>query len=431
MRIAIFEDETYRNFFPLTLTRPVYELFVGTSPIREKIIKNIAKLGEVIFFCRSYLCDILKERLPSSCINDFSTIDDDVLLVNGLLVANERLNNVLQKLSKAGTVVLQKGRIVAARIGREFLELPEIQTIMTSAENVTETILKFSTEKLHVENFRLLEYPWELIELNPELITAELRELKDKELRGRVEPSVSVYGSKENVFIAENAFLEAGTVLDARYGPIYIGENTYVQSPTRISGPTYIGRNCIIYGGQIREGCSIGDVCRIGGEVEKSIFHGYSNKRHYGFIGHSYIGEWVNLGAGTTNSDLKNTYGTIKMDVGGQLRDTGRMFVGIFVGDHAKTAIGTHVFGGKKIGVSSHLYGIVSEDVPSFTVYAKTLGVKLTEIYLESAIETARRMMHRRNVQLSRAYEDMLKRVFELTEQERSRANVVKGKFSV
>ncbi|MCL7392301.1 MAG: hypothetical protein LZ162_01495, partial [Thaumarchaeota archaeon] len=98
MRIAIFEDEAYRNFFPLTLTRPVYELIVGTSTIREKIIKNVASLGEVIFFCRSYLCDILKERLPSSYVNDFSTTDDDVLLINGLLVANEFLNNVLQKL---------------------------------------------------------------------------------------------------------------------------------------------------------------------------------------------------------------------------------------------------------------------------------------------------------------------------------------------
>jgi UDP-N-acetylglucosamine diphosphorylase/glucosamine-1-phosphate N-acetyltransferase len=431
LRIAIFEDEAYRNFFPLTLTRPVYELIVGTSTIREKIIKNVASLGEVIFFCRSYLCDILKERLPSSYVNDFSTTDDDVLLINGLLVANEFLNNVLQKLSKVGTVVLQKGRIIAARIGREFLELPEIQTAMTSAENVTETILKVATEKLHAEKLHLLEYPWELIELNPKLITAELRGIKDKELRGRIEPSVTVYGSEESVFIAENAFLEAGTVLDTRNGPIYIGENTYVQSPTRISGPAYIGKNCIIYGGQIREGCSIGDVCRIGGEIEGSIFHGYSNKRHYGFIGHSYIGEWVNLGAGTTNSDLKNTYGTIKMDVGGRLRDTGSMFVGIFVGDHAKAAIGTHIFSGKKIGVSSHLYGIVPEDVPSFTAYARMLGAKLTEIYLESAIETARRMMRRRNVQLSNAYEDMLKRVFELTEQERSRANVIKGKFSI
>ncbi|MEM3885098.1 MAG: putative sugar nucleotidyl transferase [Nitrososphaerota archaeon] len=431
MRIAIFEDEAYRNFFPLTLTRPIYELMIGTSTIREKIIKNVANSGEAVFFCRDYLEDVLKERLPNSYVNDFSAVDDSVLLVNGSVITNGYLNSVLQKLSKTGMVIVQKGRVVAAHVKRDFFERPEIQTAMSSVENLTEIILRLVPEKLNADKITLLEYPWELIELNPKLIAAELKEIKDKELKDRLDPSVTVYGSKESVFVAEDAFLEAGTILDTRNGPIYIGENTYIQSPTRISGPVYIGRNCIIFGGQIREGCSIGNVCRIGGEVEGSIFHGYSNKRHYGFIGHSYIGEWVNLGAGTSNSDLKNTYGTIKMDVGGRTYDTGNMFVGTFVGDHVKTAIGTYIFSGKKIGVSSHLYGIVSEDVPSFTAYAKTLGAKPTEIYLESAIETARRMMRRRNVQLSRTYEDMLRKVFKLTEQERSKAGVVKGKFLI
>ncbi len=404
---------------------------VGTSTLREKIVKNVANFGDVVFFCRSYLKNILRERLPSSCVNDFSTVDEDVILVNGLLLANERLNGVLQKLSGICAAVVQKGRIVAAHIKRKFLELSEIQTSISSAENVTETILKIVPEKLEVDGMPLLEYPWELINLNPKLIANELKEIEDKELRGRVDTHVTVYGSKESVFVAENAFLEVGTILDTRNGPIYIGENTYIQSPTRISGPTYIGRDCILFGGQIREGCSIGDVCRIGGEIEESIFHGYSNKRHYGFIGHSYIGEWVNLGAGTTNSDLKNTYGTIKINIRGQIYDTGSAFVGVFVGDHVKTAIGTYIFSGKKIGVSSHLYGIVPEDVPSFTAYARMLGAKPTEIYLESAIETARRMMRRRNVHPSKAYEDMLKKVFELTNQERDRAGVVKGKFSI
>ncbi|MCS7136184.1 MAG: putative sugar nucleotidyl transferase [Nitrososphaerota archaeon] len=431
MRIAVFEDETYRNFFPLTLTRPVYELMVGTSTLREKIIRNVANSGEVVFFCRSYLDGVLREKLPGSYVNDFLTIDEDVVLINGLILADERLNNILQKLSGKYAAIIQKGRVVAARIKRDLLESPEIQTVTRSAENVTETLLKIVPEKLYTNEIHLLEYPWELIELNPKIITAELKKIKESELKDTVDASVTVYGSKENVFIGNNAFIESGTILDTRNGPIYIGENTYIQSPTRISGPVYIGRDCIIFGGQIREGCSIGDVCRIGGEVEGSIFHGYSNKRHYGFVGHSYVGEWVNLGAGTTNSDLKNTYGTIKIDVGGQMHDTGSMFVGMFVGDHVKTAIGTQIFSGKKIGVSSHLYGIVPEDVPSFTAYAKTLGVKPTEIYLESAIETARRMMRRRNIQPSEVYENMLKKVFELTEQERRRADVVRDRFSI
>ncbi|MEM2909650.1 MAG: putative sugar nucleotidyl transferase [Nitrososphaerota archaeon] len=431
MRIAIFEDEVYQNFFPLTLTRPAYELVVGTSTIREKIVKSVANSGKAMFFCRKYLENVLRERLPNNYVNDFSTIDEDVLLINGLAIADESLNDVLRKLSRPGMVAMQKGRIVAAYVKCKSLEHSEIQAAITSADNITESILKIASEKLNADEVCLLKYPWELIELNPKLIAAELKGIGKKKWKDETVSSVTIYGSKKDVFIAKGAFLENGTVLDVRDGPIYIGENTYVQSQTRISGPAYIGKDCIIFGGQIREGCSIGDVCRIGGEVEKSIFHGYSNKRHYGFIGHSYVGEWVNLGAGTTNSNLKNTYGMIRMDVGGQVRDTGSIFVGIFVGDHVKTAVGTYVFSGKKIGISSHLYGMVPEDVPSFTVYARTLGAKPTEIYLESAIETARRLMRRRNVQLSEAYEDMLKRLFELTEQERSKASVVKGKFSI
>lgn len=431
MRIAIFEDEEYRNLFPLTLTRPVYELRIGTSTIREKIIRKVSNSGDIVLFCRSYLEEILKERLPGSYVNDFSRLDDNVLLINGLVLANGRLNDVIRKLSRTGTVAVQNGRIVAAYVKRDFFETPETQTAMSSAENLTKTILSVATEKLNVEETILLRYPWELINLNPKILASELKEIRNKELRNNVDNSIKVYGNKEDVFIAENVILEAGTVLDTRNGPIYIGENVYIQAPTRISGPAYIGRDCTIFGGQVREGCSIGDVCRIGGEVEGSIFHGYSNKRHYGFIGHSYIGEWVNLGAGTSNSDLKNTYGTIRMEIEGKIHDTGSMFVGIFVGDHTKTAIGTYIFSGKRVGVSSHLYGIVAEDVPSFTAYAKTLGVKPTEIYIESAIETARRMMHRRNVQMSKAYEEMLRKVFELTEQERSKVGVVKGKFLI
>ncbi|MEM1891502.1 MAG: putative sugar nucleotidyl transferase, partial [Nitrososphaerota archaeon] len=142
MRIAIFEDEAYRNFFPLTLTRPIYELMIGTSTIREKTLKNVANSGEAVFFCRDYLEDVLKERLPNSYVNDFSAVDDSVLLVNGSVITNGYLNSVLQKLSKTGMVIVQKGRVVAAHVKRDFFERPEIQTAMSSVENLTEIILR-------------------------------------------------------------------------------------------------------------------------------------------------------------------------------------------------------------------------------------------------------------------------------------------------
>ncbi|MCS7126751.1 MAG: putative sugar nucleotidyl transferase [Aigarchaeota archaeon] len=430
MHLAIFEDECYWNFFPLTLTRPVYEMRVGTSCFREKILAKIRVEGEVILFTRTYLEEVQKERTPQLKVNEFS-LKEDVLLINGLVLPDEKLSKLLEKLSRPGIVIVKDGRIVAARFKSEVFSSPSFREVALSADNISRLLLSLASEKLQINDINLIEYPWELIELNSKLISVELERFKGREWEGEMDNSVIIYGDKQNLYLARGAFIEGYTVLDLRSGPIYVGENTHIQSFTHISGPVYIGRDCVIFGGQIRSGCSIGDVCRVGGEVEETIFHGYSNKRHYGFIGHSYIGEWVNLGAGTTNSNLKNTYGTIRIEINGRRCDTGRTFIGAFIGDHVKSAIGTYIFSGKRIGVSSHLYGVVSEDVPSFTTYARRLGVKLTEIYLESAIEVAKRVMSRRGINISRSYEDMLRKVFEITEQDRLKAQVSKERLSI
>ena len=172
-------------------------------------------------------------------------------------------------------------------------------------------------------------------------------------------------------------------------------------------------------------------MCRVGGEFEESVMHGYSNKYHAGFIGHAYIGEWVNIGAMTTNSDLKDTYGTVKVTIGTKRIDTGLRKVGCFIADMAKTSIGVLIYTGKKIGVASHLHGIVYEDVPSFTIYAKSLGAKSVELYLDSAIEIQRRMMARRKKELKDYEIEVIRKVFELTKEERIRGGVIKGAFKL
>ncbi|MEN2975122.1 MAG: putative sugar nucleotidyl transferase [Candidatus Caldarchaeales archaeon] len=430
MYLALFEDECYRNFSPLTLTQPVYEMKTGTSSLREKILTKIKVDGKIILFTREYLEEVQKERTPHLWVNNFD-VEEDVLLVNGLVLPDAKFEKVLEKLSRPGIAIMRRDRVIAARLKAEVIGSPIFKRAATSTDKINDVISSYVSERLQNDDIHLIEYPWELIELNSKLITEELERFEGREWEGEIDRSTIIYGDRRRVYLGKGAFIEGHTVLDVRDGPIYIGENTYIQSLTRISGPAYIGRGCIVFGGQIRGGCSIGDLCRVGGEVEETIFHGFSNKRHYGYIGHSYIGEWVNLGAGTTTSNLKNTYGTIRMEINGQRYDTGRMFVGAFIGDHVKSSIGTYIFSGKRIGVSSHLYGVVSEDVPSFTIYAKRLGAKLTEIHLESAIEIARRVMSRRNIVLSKAYEDVLRKVFEITEKDRDKSQVSKGHLSI
>jgi UDP-N-acetylglucosamine diphosphorylase/glucosamine-1-phosphate N-acetyltransferase len=174
-------------------------------------------------------------------------------------------------------------------------------------------------------------------------------------------------------------------------------------------------------GGKIREGTGIGPVCRIGGELEKSIFLGYSNKYHEGFLGHSYVGEWVNLGALTTNSDLKNNYGSIKVMVDGSLIDTGLAKVGAFLGDHVKTGIGTLLNTGISIGFSSNLFGggmINQRQIPAF-FWGSTETEE--EYKLDKAIQTAQAVMKRRKTELSQEEADLFKKIFQLTEKEREK----------
>jgi UDP-N-acetylglucosamine diphosphorylase/glucosamine-1-phosphate N-acetyltransferase len=284
---------------------------------------------------------------------------------------------------------------------------------------------------LEAEDLPLLSYPWDLVNKNAELIKQDYSTMAKEECEGTVDDRATIYGRREDVHVGKGSFIEAHVTLDARDGPIFIGNEATVHSGSRITGPTFIGDKTTIPTGLIREGCSIGPVCRVGGELEETIIQGYTNKSHTGFIGHAYIGEWVNLGAGTTNSDLKNTYGTVQVAIKGKNVDTGTVKVGCFIGDHAKTSIGTQIYTGKKIGVTSQSHGFVTKDLPSFTIWSESLGSKPVELYLQSVIDTQKRAFSRRGVKQTREDIEMLKDLFRITAQERRMAGVVKKKFAL
>jgi UDP-N-acetylglucosamine diphosphorylase/glucosamine-1-phosphate N-acetyltransferase len=360
MNIIIYEDEGYKNFLPLTWTRPVYDLRCGINTLAEKIVRHYRK-ARVDFSCRYYL--------PGPKIMKF----EKGLFVNGRVLAGFRL---------AKEIPL-KGK------DEVFYSGDEIVAIRAVSKNFEEVRKKAKTKRVNV---RVLKYPWELIIQNGGQITEDKKFLKDKgRSKGKKHKSVTIYNPKD-VIIEKGAEVEANTVIDARQGPVYIGKGAIIRPLTYLKGPL-----------------SIGPMCRIGGEVGESIFHGHSNKQHYGFIGHSYVGEWVNLGAGTTNSDLKNNYSSVKVTIGGKQIDSGEKFVGCFMGDHAKTGIGTLITTGAAIGVAANVFGggVTPRVVPSFSWGEK-------EVYqIDKAIEAARMAMKRRGVDLSKSNEDLLRKVFE------------------
>jgi len=209
-------------------------------------------------------------------------------------------------------------------------------------------------------------------------------------------------------------------VLDTSGGPIYIDEGAEVFPSARIEGPCYVGRKTqIMPGANIREGNSFGDVCRVGGEVEESIFYSYSNKYHDGFIGHSYIGEFVNLGGLTINSDLKNDYSNVSVYLNGVPKDTGSLKVGSFIGDHTKTSIGALLNTGTVAGLMCNITAaaMLPKYFPSFTWYVNNKFMK--GYGLEMMLNTAKTVMGRRKREMPAEEEEAIRHVYEMTAEER------------
>ncbi len=193
---------------------------------------------------------------------------------------------------------------------------------------------------------------------------------------------------------ATGAEVEPGVVFDVRHGVIVIDRGAEVRSGTRLEGPCYVGPGSRVLGGYIHASI-LGPRSVVRGEVSSTIFNGYANKAHDGFVGHSVIGHWVNLGAGTTTSNLKNTYGTVRLTVSGRTIDTGRQFLGSLIGDHAKTAIGTMLPTGTVVGAGANVFGAgLGKYVPPFS-WGASGDVQLTE---DGFLRIAERVMPRRDV---------------------------------
>jgi UDP-N-acetylglucosamine diphosphorylase/glucosamine-1-phosphate N-acetyltransferase len=199
--------------------------------------------------------------------------------------------------------------------------------------------------------------------------------------------------------VVKGATVEPQVVFDASAGPIFVGSGSTVHAFTRLVGPCYIGRDTEVLGDRIAT-CSIGDVCKVRGELSNTIFLGHANKGHDGFIGHSYLGRWVNLGAGTITSNLKNTYGPVALWTPRGVRDTGMQFLGTFFGDHAKTGIGTRLTTGTVLGAGANIFGsqMPPKAVPPFSWG----GAPPHDVYaVDKFLEVAERMMARRNVSMT------------------------------
>jgi UDP-N-acetylglucosamine diphosphorylase / glucose-1-phosphate thymidylyltransferase / UDP-N-acetylgalactosamine diphosphorylase / glucosamine-1-phosphate N-acetyltransferase / galactosamine-1-phosphate N-acetyltransferase len=368
MDICIYENPKWQNFLPLVWLKPSFDLRCGMFIFKERIQK------------------IYQQASILTLEKDNSTSLQAELFING--------NTILHKpLPDKEAIFIANGRVAGFRTKKIEITNQKLPDIIENLKNKIDTI---------EIDAQVVEHPWELISLNKETL------IKDYELLGKSQPYT----------VEKGGIVEQGAYLNTDNGPIYVGAGARIRATSLVDGPCYVGTNSLIDGAKIRPAVTIGNTCKIGGEVEESIFSDFSNKHHEGFVGHSYISEWVNLGALTTTSDLKNTYGTIKINTFNSTIDTGTLKLGSFIGDHTKTGIGTLLTTGCVIGCFANIYGggLFPKYVPPFSWGTKD---KLDEYELDKAIGVSKRVMLRRGVSLTQEYELKIKKAFEQTKKER------------
>lgn len=400
--IALFEDEKWKKLYPLSLSHPVWDLRVGIFTIREKYEHYLSEKISCLN-TRKYLEKVVKENFTDYIINDCS---NDVILANSRVLPDKELINTILSLEK-GEALTFNGEIVACRTKTPARYFDE-NGIFTGCPEA---------HKKEISGVRMFTYLYQLVHFNSQELKNDFNFI-DKGIVGEVMEGAHLI-EKDSIIVAKGAKVYPGVVIDASEGPVFIDENAVIMPNATIIGPVYIGKKTKIkVGAKIYEGTSIGPVCKVGGEVEESIIHSYSNKQHDGFLGHAYLGQWVNIGADTNNSDLKNNYSHVKIFIDGEWIDTGEMFVGLTMGDHSKSGINTMFNTGTVVGFSSNIYGgdFPPKFVPSFA-WGGPGG--FTTYKFEKAVETARRVMGRRDVELTDAYQEMMKIIFNLTKEER------------
>lgn len=444
--VVIFEDAAVSNFNPLALTRPVFELICGMTSLWEGIAKrlSIGSDSEILpnFVCRDYLKDVFQQRV-SGRVNDMDGIEN-ALFINGRVLA---AFSELPPVDGKNEIGIQDGEVIYARLGAD--EISNLSdAISDEPERFINRLASLNVPKREIQGIKLVRYLWELIGSNGKAIESDFKlYAKPQHSKGVIEKGayvrakdgddIKVYDAesatelmlsgKLPLYVGVGARVYPNVTIDVTNGPVYIGAYTDVRPPTLIDGPCCImdspgtpKKVTIIDGALMRSGSTLGPVCRVGGELEESIIQGYTNKHHAGFIGHAYLGEWVNIGAMATNSDLKNDLSNVKVPVNGQLVDTGELKVGCFIGDHTKLGIGALLTTGTVIGVMTNVLSsgdIPPQFIPSFCFYR---GNRLSKGFrLRTLIETAENVMSRRAVTQTPADVKLIEKVFEMVSAER------------
>jgi len=381
MNIILFDNHYREYLLPFTFTRPISEIRIGITTIREKWERALKT--ECSFFTQDYL----SELFPCE-------ITDDNLFIAGNLLPDTALVNVIKNLSIGQVLKDSRNSVLALRAGsfEEFAALENFKPIIYDGE----------IKSIHSKH--------DIFSLNHEILIHDFTELTKRRKSCVLNDSNKLIGHPKHLFIEEGAVVN-GAIINCETGPVYIGRNAQIMEGSCIRGPfALLDESVVKMGAKIYGATTIGPCCKVGGEINNVVMFGYSNKAHDGYLGNAVIGEWCNIGAGTDASNLKNNYGEVAQwnYASKSYENTGLQFCGLMLGDHSKCSIGTMFNTGTVVGVCCNLFGadFHRSFIPSFSTGNRNKGY--SKYPIEKVLESERAMFLRRGMEMSEDYEKML-----------------------
>ncbi len=399
MKYYIYENKCAEDFEPLSLTRPAFDLRCGPFTFLERLFKLIPDSAEVSLIVRENLVNLAREMYPDLKVNP-GDIEQGIWLLGNVFWREDDLKQI----TKTSSEIFQSEDM---QIGANLSQQEGSDWMNAGGPVSADLQLDLPTTKL---DSLPVNYLWEILQKIPWTMEEDTLHFPKRNEIVNSDQNLQVI-NPSNIWIGEPDKVKPAVVIDASKGSVIIEKNVDIGPFSYLKGPLFIGEGTIISPhSQIKESV-LGPVCRVGGEVAGTIIQGWSNKVHDGYLGDAFLGEWVNLGAGTNNSNLKNNYTSVKVTVNGKIIDTGSLFIGSFIGDHSKTAIGTQLNTGTSIGTGCN---IVSKGFPPRFIQPFTwiMNGKHVSTKIETFIKTGETVKSRRGLSFSAAERELFNSLF-------------------
>jgi UDP-N-acetylglucosamine diphosphorylase/glucosamine-1-phosphate N-acetyltransferase len=409
MRICLFEDQQVSFLEPLILTRPAFHLRCGAYLMSQRH-EGYFSPAEVGALVRPHLAELCRLTHPKMSVNDAAW-----LKASPTVLVNARWLPPAEPLSETNTP-----RMALAGDQPAYVVLLPEHLSGCTPDTFPEFLERWKQALPSVSaGGWMIDYPWDLVERNGDMLCQDYPRAHREPTSRKATAGVALVGPEDQLIVDPSAIIEPNVAADTSRGPVVIDREALVQAFTRLEGPCHVGAGSWVIGAKVR-GSTIGPMCRVGGEVEASILQGYSNKYHDGFLGHSYVGEWVNLAAGTQVSDLRNDYGRVSVTVNGTKIDSQLSKVGSFIGDHSKTGLCALLNTGTVIGAFCNLLpwgSYLPRVIPSFCSCSH--GQVQARSDWREMLTTAAKVMQRRGQELTPAHTDLMNALYDQTAAQR------------